>query len=330
VTNFLTRWLARRILGLLRDSRQAHQDLILHELQLIRSQLAQVQAASTRSNTREVESLAAVEFKAFSQFGEDGILNYICINIDLLRPRILEIGAGNYSEGNSRFLVTSRSGVAVLVDSDLSLESRVAATEDRWKGPVIPLSLWVSPVNIGEILLTAESELGGIDILSLDIDGNDYWVAEAIDFSRVMVVVVEYNPHFGAEMPVTVPRDDEFSRLSAHPSGLYYGASLRAWVDLLEARGFGYLGTNLACHNAFFVQSRWSGNFENLLARVDRSLQVYMDFRVRDVRGDDNKLNYLRASSQMDRIRDLPLIQTSTREQITVADVLGSRKQDGV
>lgn len=327
---FLSDTLARRLRDFLREGLSPHRDQILAELRTIREQLAQLQVASARTNPREVSSFAAVEFKAFSQFGEDGILNFICDTLNIPKPRILEIGAGNYSEGNSRFLVTARMGSAVLVDSDPSLALRVRATEDSWKGPVIPLTLWVTPSTIPNIQLMAEAELGGIDILSLDIDGNDYWVAEAIDFTRLAVVVVEYNPHFGARMAVTVPRDDQFSRLSAHASGLYYGASLRAWVDLFEARGFVFLGTNLASHNAFFVHKQSSKDFAKLIASVDSSLQSYMDFRVRDVRGDDNKLNYLSPTSQMDRIKDLPLVHTQTKEQITVEDTLSSRKQDGV
>ena len=63
---------------------------------------------------------------------------------------------------------------------------------------------------------------------------------------------------------------------------------------------------------------------------VNRPLHKYMGSRVHDVRGDENELNRLRASAQMDFISVPPVIEQQTKEQITVAEALGSRKQDGV
>jgi hypothetical protein len=161
--------------------------------------------------------------------------------------------------------------------------------------------------------------LGGVDLVSLDIDGNDYWVAASLSFEDVSIVVVEYNALFGPTHPVAVPRDDYFDRSKAHFSWLYYGASLRAFVELMWTRGFSFLGTNKACSNAFFVRRSQLIAFP--LNPPSTDLECYTDCRVRESRDLSGKLSYLSRDRGLALIGHLPLIDTSTGAQLSVRDI---------
>ena len=76
--------------------------------------------------------------------------------------------------------------------------------------------------NLGFI----KSRFPELGVLSLDVDGNDYWFLESLIGCGPSVVCVEYNSSFGPE-PITVPYDDKFDRHEKHPSGWYHGASCR-------------------------------------------------------------------------------------------------------
>ena len=95
---------------------------------------------------------------------------------------------------------------------------------------------------------------GEIGLLSIDIDGNDYWVLEAIDSVSPQILVAEYNSLFGPERAVTVPYDAAFVRGEKHYSHLYWGASLAALVRAAETKGLALVGGNRAGNNAFFVR----------------------------------------------------------------------------
>lgn len=91
-----------------------------------------------------------------------------------------------------------------------------------------------------------------LGILSIDVDGNDYWFLERLIAISPTVISVEYNASFGLE-PVTVPYDPSFDRLKRHPSGWYHGASLTALAKLAARHGYGLAAVSGAGGNAFFT-----------------------------------------------------------------------------
>ena len=95
---------------------------------------------------------------------------------------------------------------------------------------------------------------GEIDLLSIDIDGNEYWIWKELTVVLPRVVVVEYNASFGPEEAVTIPYDPDFNCFEAHPSGLYHGASLAALTDLGAAKGYALIGVESQGVNAVFVR----------------------------------------------------------------------------
>jgi hypothetical protein len=93
-----------------------------------------------------------------------------------------------------------------------------------------------------------------IDLLSIDIDGNDYWVWETLDVVRPRVVAIEFNPSFGIDKAITVPYDPDFDRFGRHPSGFYHGASLPALAKLGKRKGYMLVHAESGAVDAFFVR----------------------------------------------------------------------------
>jgi hypothetical protein len=97
-----------------------------------------------------------------------------------------------------------------------------------------------------------KSAFTSIGVLSIDVDGNDYWLLQGLIDIRPTVISVEYNSTFGLE-PITVPYDPHFDRHEKHPKGWYHGASLVALAKLCAAHGYGLAAVSEAGANAFFT-----------------------------------------------------------------------------
>jgi hypothetical protein len=259
------------------------------------------------------------EVSIYSQWGEDGILDYLCDFLNLVKPRAVEFGAGNFRECNTRFLAEHRSASVVAIDCHEDLTSSVRSMPVNWRSTVIPRQEWITPTNAPTLLGEARKSLGGVDIVSLDIDGNDYWVAESLPLEGVSVVVVEYNPLFGPIYPVTVPRDDYFDRTRVHFSWLYCGASLRAFLNLLSERGFSFLGSNRAGSNAFFVRSSHLNTYPLELPATG-DLSRFTDWRARESRDRLGNLDFLNGNARVAVMGELPLVNTITGDRISVLD----------
>jgi len=139
--------------------------------------------------------------------------------------------------------------------------------------------------------LTTDSELG---VLSIDVDGNDYWFIEALLPARPHVIAVEYNASF-LSAPLTVPYDPTFERHRKHPSGWYHGASLSALVRLCGKHGYKLVAVAEAGANAFFVRE------ENSLSAID-PMAAYRENRLR------NQWSGTTAVEQWARIKHLPFV----------------------
>ena len=122
-----------------------------------------------------------------------------------------------------------------------------------WQCNLKAAQAFVTRENI-DTLLTENGVTGEIGLLSIDIDGVDYWVWEAITAVRPALVVLEYNARFGPERAVTVPYDPHFRRTEAHYSGICYGASIAALAALGRRKGYDLVAGNRAGNNCFFVR----------------------------------------------------------------------------
>lgn len=217
-----------------------------------------LQEASGRIETRQMAergdpSLEANEFRVFSQWGEDGIIQHLIRRVPIPRDVCVEIGVETYEEANTRFLVRNDNWSGVLIDASEWCIERIRTSRVYWLHDLRAIRAFVSRENVNDVLRDAGVS-GEIGLLSIDIDGMDYWVWDALDVVSPAIVVVEYNHRFGPDASVTVPYRPDFDRRTAHPSILYYGASLRALCRLGERKGYAFVGAGTAGLNAFFVR----------------------------------------------------------------------------
>lgn len=231
----------------------------LHErLDALERRVRLLQQASGRIETRQTAAtddpnLGANEFRVFSQWGEDGIIQHLVRKVPIARDTFVEIGVETYEEANTRFLMLNDNWSGVLFDGSEWCIERIRASRAYWLHDLRAIHAFVTRENVDEVLEAAgvTEEIG---LLSIDIDGMDFWVWEALSVVSPAIVVIEYNHRFGSEASVTVPYAPDFERRAAHPSILYYGASLRALCRLGDRKGYAFVGAGSAGLNAFFVR----------------------------------------------------------------------------
>ena len=226
-----------------------------------------------------------VGFKVFSQFDEDGIIQYLINKVPIERKTFVEFGVENYEESNTRFLLLNNHWQGMVLDARASDIHYIQQDKIYWQYDLQAKCTWITRQNINELL--RDAGFGeDVGILSIDIDGNDYWIWEAIESVRPLIVVVEYNSLFGLR-PIAVPYKEDFNRADGHYSNLYYGASLGALQHLAEKKGYLLIGSNVWGHNAFFVRADIAGEFRGLTLR-----QAYVASKFRESRDETGKLTY--------------------------------------
>lgn len=280
---------------------------------------AQAAILSSRSNYANLKSLSEAELKIYSQWGEDGIFDFFSHTLGIKKPLVLEVGAGEFQECNSRFLVEFRNASATLVDANLNLESRVINSDLYWKTHLFPVVTWVTPSNINEIINYAKQKMKGIDFFSLDLDGNDYWILKAANLTEFKVVVLEYNSIFGFEKCLSVPEDENFDRKLKHYSLLYFGASLPAYVKLMESKGFVFTGSNLVNSNAFFVRNDLA---KKITFDLPTNLSEFTDCRIRESRDEFGNMSYLTLNEGISLILNLPIIDLETETESLISEAI--------
>jgi hypothetical protein len=177
-----------------------------------------------------------------------------------------------------------------------------------WRHHLDSICEFIDRDNINELL--ARSGFGeDIGILSIDIDGVDYWILEAITQCSPRILIVEYNSVFGPDRTITVPYDPRFVRTEKHHSNLYFGASLAAFHHLACARGYSLVGSNSTGSNAFFVRNDQMANcpFPALTAK-----DAYVLSRVREGRDLAGNLTLLGGQARLESIRGMPVVDVIT------------------
>ncbi len=200
-----------------------------------------------------ITRLEQAEWRVYSQWGEDGILDWLTRHIAIDERRFVEIGVESYEEANTRYLLSQDGWSGLVLDRDGDGIERLHRSRLHWHHDLRAVHATVTRDNVNA-LLREHGMSGRIGLLSIDIDGIDWWLWDAIDAVEPAIVVVEYNHRFGPTAAVTVPYAADFDRRTAHPSLLYYGASLEALRRLGAAKGFALVGCSRHGLNAFFVQ----------------------------------------------------------------------------
>lgn len=267
--------------------------------------LGQIAAHQVRACER-LDVLADAAFKVSSQWGEDGIIEWLVHAVDVNSTTFVEFGVEDFSEANCRFLMEHRNWKGLVFDGDYSNIKKLHQYPHAWKYDLRAECHFITVENINGLIQDAGFE-GDLGILSVDIDGADYWVYDAIECVRPAILILEYNSVFGDLLPVTVPYRADFIRQKAHSSGLYYGASLKAMQDLALKKGYTFVGTPRTGANAFFVRSDLA---ERVLAKIDRVVAFPSLFR--EARNDAGELIYARGLDRFDQILGMMVVNTST------------------
>lgn len=290
---------------------RTHIDRRWEQAMLLQGRIASRQlTAETRLN-----DLADAEFRVFSQWGEDGIIDWLASTVAVPNHRFIEFGVEDFREANCRFLTLNRNWRGLVMDGSAENMDALRRDEIFWRHDITAKTAFITAENINE-LIASENMNGPLGLLSVDIDGNDYWVWKAIEGLEPAIVSCEVNPVLGDMRPVTVPYDPAFQRFNAHWSGLCFGASIAALKHLAAEKGYRFVGTTSTGINAFFVR-------EDLAAPVLERLENLRAYpsRHRDSRDKEGRLSHVGGRDRFELIGDCPVIDVATGERMLLGEI---------
>lgn len=193
------------------------------------------------------------EFSGFSQNGEDGILEVLRSALKQPGRDFLEIGSADGVQNNTSWLLVTEQYHGLMVEGNATLSAKCKRLLAGCGIGVQFVSQFVTRENAAE--LVARCQTPTPDVFSLDIDGNDYYVASALLQAglRPKIAILEYNSVYGPERSVTIPYEPSFNYRTAHASQLYYGVSLRGWQRLFGSAGYRFVTVDRNGVNCVFA-----------------------------------------------------------------------------
>ena len=268
--------------------------------------LATGRLLSNQQYDLEFKNIKDYEFKIFSQFGDDGIIQYLIKNLDIKNKTFIEFGVEDYMESNTRFLMMNDNWSGFIIDGSKDSINSIKNRKWYWKYDLCCLDEFITKENINELLY--KSGFRDMGLLHIDIDGVDYHVFEALDLSVLnpSIIILEYNSVFGSERAITVPYDKDFIRNNKHFSNLYFGASLKALSLLANKKGYSLVESNSAGNNAFFVRNDLLNN--KIVAK--EVSEVYVQSKFRESRNINGKLNFYNFEDRVKAIKGQKVINT--------------------
>jgi hypothetical protein len=264
---------------------------------------------------KKISALSEVEFKVFSQWGEDGIIQYLVSHVPLPNKIFVEFGVEDYREANTRFLLVNNNWEGLVLDADPELNAKLKAQDICWRYQLAAKSALITAENIND-LISSSGISGDIGLLSVDIDGNDYWVWRAVSVISPRIVICEYNSVFGIKHPVTVPYQPDFNKTKYHHSNLCFGASLAAICRLAGEKGYDFIGSNSEGCNAFFVRKDLSDGLPK-----PSPAEGYVRSKFRSSVNEQGVLTFLSGSARLDAIKDAQVYNLATDQLVKIADL---------
>lgn len=262
-----------------------------------------------------LHDIKEAEFSVFSQYGDDGIIQYLISVLGISSKIFIEFGVQDYSESNTKFLLMNNNWRGLIIDGGEDYINTVKQSNLYWKYDLTAVHSFITKENINSLFnqYGFKDEIG---ILSVDIDGNDYWVWEAINTVKPIIVITEYNSVFGADHAITVPYDKDFYRTNAHFSNLYWGASLGAFDQLAKQKGYTLIGSNSNGNNAYFVRTDKLCNLKPLTVK-----EAYVESRFRESRNEKNELTYIAGNKRLETIRSCEVFNLANNNKITIKEL---------
>jgi hypothetical protein len=209
--------------------------------------------------TKNLPQLSETGFRVFSQFEEDGKLLFIFSVLGMNSKTFVEIGADDGINSNSANLYFNFGWHGVFIDGNKRSIRRGERFYRKYPHPWFYQPKFicskVTRENINTLIEQA-GFVGEIGLLSIDIDGNDYWIWDALEVINPQVVIIETHVEFGYE-DIVVPYDPDYFYPGKHPD--YHGASLVAMTKLAREKGYRLVGANELGFNLIFVRNGLAG-----------------------------------------------------------------------
>ena len=295
-----------------------HQDL-QKELEQLKLMIGKHEARMIAEKT--YKNIQQAEFKVFSQFGSDGIVQYLIQKVKIEDKSFIEFGVGDYSESNTRFLLMNNNWRGLIIDLD---DSHIKYLHDNlgkdifYRHNITAIKKRITSKNVNETF-TENGYTGDIGLMCLDIDSIEFWILEAISTVSPRILIVEYNSTFGSEYSVTVPNKENFDREKEHFSHLYFVASLSALVSLARKKGYVFVGSNSAGTDAFFLRKDVAKGFVELSAK-----EGYVEGKFRESFNKQGEMTYISSHrKRLELIRSKKVYDITSKQTKTIAEVYG-------
>jgi hypothetical protein len=274
-------------------------DQLFADNEIIKMQIGQILCESQK--TKKIKSFSDYEFKVFSQWGEDGIINFLIENLNIRNKFFVEFGSSDYKESNTRFLLKNKNWSGLLIDSSKKNIKKIKTDQIFWQHDLRAICEFIDKDNINKIL-DDNVPFKDIGLLSIDVDGNDYWIWENIVSVNPDILIIEYNSLLGWEKKIVVPYNKRFNRNNNVYPNVYYGASLNALNNLGKKKGYALIYCNKAGNNAFFIKK----SLLNDKIQEKDSKEVFVEKKFRELRDKRNQIMFLNNQEEKKLIENFP------------------------
>ena len=210
-------------------------------------------ASASRNHRIEDNNPKTWEFSGFSQNGEDGIIQQLLTYVKNPNKYFVEIGASNGLENNTSFLAIAKGYTGLMIEGNQLAHESCKNIMSQYAIGVKCLNIFVDKESVFD--LKKEMLFINPDVFSIDIDGNDYYLADTILTSgiRPKIFIVEYNSAFGPEKQITIKYDKNYQLSKSDEYLLYYGVSLNGWKELFNRNNYHFVCVDSNGVNAFFI-----------------------------------------------------------------------------
>lgn len=292
----------------------------LRQISEIKDRVYNIQEAIGRIETRQIQvynsrNLLKSQFKVFSQWGEDGLIQFLISNINFCNNKFIEFGVEDYYECNTRFLLSNNKWSGLVIDADSKCIEKIKKDKIYWSSNLKAVNKFITKDNINSII-EENGFAGEIGILSIDVDGNDYWIFKAINIVNPDLIIIEYNSLFGKTYPLTVPYDENFIRNKKHFSNMYYGASICALNELASEKGYSLIASNNVGNNLFFLRNNLIGDIKKLTVEEAYTKSVF-----RESKNKKGELTFEDFNESVKLISNLELYNTLTHKTVFLKDL---------
>lgn len=214
---------------------------------LMQKRIAKFYQKEVKRCQQDPANIRNFEFKKYSQNGEDGIIEEIFKRVGTQSNFFVEFGVEDGKECNSRYLLQEKGWKGLWIDGSTSNVDK--AKKEFQSYPLQVEQKFITAENIQEILVNHQVPKD-LDLLSIDVDGNDYWILKALSAYRPRLLVIEYNASYLPSEKWVMPYNPDH----LFDGSNYFGASLRAMAELAQSQGYSLVGCDSQGVNAFFVR----------------------------------------------------------------------------